>query len=112
VLNTIGQLVHEGGSKLGTMTNNQAEYSALIEAMEWIGKNLGYEHKLELRLDSQLVQRQLSGEYRIKDEELKELALYTMNHLTRFYEFKLVHIPRAENARADALANQVLDAAD
>jgi ribonuclease HI/2C-methyl-D-erythritol 2,4-cyclodiphosphate synthase len=109
IMNELGQLVHEGGSRLGSMTNNQAEYNALVEAVEWIAKQLGHQYKLELRLDSQLVQRQLSGEYRIKDEELKELALYAMNQLMNFYEFKLVHIPRAENARADALANRALD---
>lgn len=109
VLNEIGQLVHEGGSRLGNMTNNQAEYRAVLEAAQWIEANLGREVRLEFRMDSQLVQRQLTGEYRIKDMGLKEIAMRTMNALMFFMEYKVLHIPREENSRADALANQALD---
>jgi ribonuclease HI len=109
ILNDIGQLIHEGGSRLGNMTNNQAEYRAVMEAAQWIEVNLGREFKIEFRMDSQLVQRQLTGEYRIKEQGLKEIAMRTMNHLMYFWEFRVVHVPREENSRADALANQVLD---
>jgi 2-C-methyl-D-erythritol 2,4-cyclodiphosphate synthase len=109
VLDDIGRLVHEGGSALGEMTNNQAEYRAVLEAAQWIEQHLGREYKLEFRLDSQLVQRQLTGEYKIKDSVLKDLALHTMNALMYFWQFKVIHVPREENSRADALANRALD---
>lgn len=112
ILDELGRLIHEGGKRLGNMTNNQAEYLAVIGALEWIADQLGTDYRLELRMDSQLVQRQLSGEYRIRDSELKELALLAMNRLMQFSEFRLLHVPRAENARADAVANLVLDGGD
>lgn len=110
VLDAQGRLVYEGGSTLGVCTNNEAEYKALAEAARWIGAELGYTHVLDLRLDSELVVKQLSGEYKVKDPELKQLVMLTMNELMNFQSFTLKHVPRTENSRADALANQALDA--
>jgi ribonuclease HI len=109
VLDDQGRLVHEGGSPLGERTNNQAEYMAVLEASLWVEQHVGREFKVQLRSDSELLVKQLRGEYKIKDDTLKQLALQAMNQLMYFMSFELVHVPRAENSRADALANRVLD---
>ncbi len=109
VLDDQGRLVQEGGSPLGERTNNQAEYLAMLEAAIWLERELGSAFKLQLRSDSELLVKQLRGEYKVKDSELKQLALQVMNQLMYFSSFELVHVPRAENSRADALANRVLD---
>lgn len=108
VLDAQGRLVREGGNALGVCTNNQAEYKALGEVAQLIGENLGFDFVLDLRLDSELVVKQLTGEYKVKDAELRQLVLLTMNQLMRFTSFTVRHVPRAENARADALANKAL----
>lgn len=109
VMDGAGLLVHEGGSRLEDCTNNQAEYRAIIEALEWVERELGHDFHLECRLDSELVVKQLKGEYKVKKEELKPLSMKAMNLLMYFNGFELKHVPRAENKRADALANEVLD---
>jgi 2-C-methyl-D-erythritol 2,4-cyclodiphosphate synthase len=109
VLDATGALVEEGGSPLGERTNNQAEYMAVLEALRWVEAHLGAEYNLQVRMDSELIIRQLKGEYKVKNEQLKPLWLETMNQLGYFMHIELAHVPRAENQRADALANQVLD---
>ncbi|MCB1221064.1 MAG: 2-C-methyl-D-erythritol 2,4-cyclodiphosphate synthase [Planctomycetales bacterium] len=109
VMDGAGLLVHEGGTRLEDCTNNQAEYRAIIEALEWVERELGHDFHLECRLDSELVVKQLKGEYKVKKEELKPLSMKAMNLLMYFTSFELRHVPRAENARADAMANAVLD---
>ena len=109
VLNSQGLLVSEGGSSLGQRTNNQAEYLAVKEVAIWVGQNLGHSFKLDFRLDSDLVVQQLSGNWKIKDSKLKQLAMETMNVMQGFDSFGFSYVPRAENKRADALANKVLD---
>ena len=110
VLDETGRLVKEGGTALGEHTNNEAEYLAVKEVLEWIERNLGREFKLELRLDSELVVKQLKGEWKLKDPELKQIALPVMNLLGYFLSAELKHVPRLENQRADALANKALGA--
>ncbi len=111
VLDAQGRLVGEGGKTLGEHTNNQAEYMAVQEAASWIEQHLGREFALLIRSDSELIVKQLRGEYKVKDAELRELALETMNLLLYFHTFELHAVPRKENARADALANRALDEA-
>ena len=110
VLDEQGRLVMEGGSALGVHTNNEAEYMAVREVLEQIEQQLGGGFRLELRLDSELVVRQLRGEWKIKDERLKKLALLAMNQLGFFLSAELNHVPRQHNQRADALANKALGA--
>ncbi|MBN2081927.1 2-C-methyl-D-erythritol 2,4-cyclodiphosphate synthase [bacterium] len=110
ILDETGRLVKEGGSALGEHTNNQAEYLAVKEVLTWIEGNLGREFKLEFRLDSELVVKQLSGDWKIKDPDLRQIALETMNLLGYFLHVNLSHVPRQENQRADALANKALGA--
>ena len=109
VLNEQGLLVHEGGEAVGRHTNNQAEYLAVQAAAKWIEQQLGRNFTLDLRLDSELVVKQLLGEWKVKDRELKQLAMQTLNLLMYFDSFEIRHVPRAENRRADALANKALD---
>lgn len=109
VLDSVGRLVGEGGKTLGERTNNQAEYLAVQEAIGWIEQNLGREYQLLIRSDSELIVKQLRGEYKVKDAELRELALETISLLMYFNSFELDAVPRKENSRADALANQALD---
>jgi ribonuclease HI len=97
-----------GGCRyIGEVTNNQAEYLALIEglrkAAEW------RPGRLEVMMDSELVVRQLSGRYRVRSPELKPLHDQAMALLRSFPTARVVHVPRERNRGADALANRAID---
>ena len=79
---------------------------------EWIERNLGSHYTLLLRMDSELIVKQLRGEYKVKAEHLQPIWLLAMNAVAAFDDVAIDHVPRSENARADALANQALDARD
>jgi Ribonuclease HI len=107
-------LVDEAGRELytvakpiGVATNNQAEYRAAIAALE-AALALGVT-KVELRMDSQLVVRQIQHRYRVRNPNLRPLFHRLLELKRRFQEFVAVDIPREENKRADALANEALD---
>ena len=68
--------------------------------------------EVEVRLDSELVARQLNGEYRIKNSNLRKISRSVVDEATRFEVCRYVHVPRSENARADELANEALDRED
>ncbi len=104
-----GRIVHEQGTFLGDMTNNEAEYSALEEAFAWIRKHVGTDIRLTVRMDSELIVKQLKGEYQVKAENLRPTYLMLLNQLGDFHWANMEHVPRAQNARADALVNQALD---
>jgi ribonuclease HI len=88
-------------------TNNVAEYVALVLALEE-AEGLGAS-EVELRLDSQLIVEQLLGRYRVRDQKLMPLYREAMDRLASFERWGVRHVPRAENAAADALANEALD---
>ncbi|MFH0846171.1 MAG: ribonuclease HI family protein [Patescibacteria group bacterium] len=98
---------------LGIKTNNWAEYEAIILGLEkaqelFGGKLKGME--VEMKMDSQLVQRQLKREYRIKEPTLQQQFIRVNNLLIdSFPKITFTHIPRAENKRADELANEAMD---
>ncbi|MCK4918613.1 MAG: ribonuclease HI family protein [Candidatus Pacebacteria bacterium] len=98
---------------LGKKTNNWAEYEAVIIGLELAYKVFGDKTKetnFEIKMDSQLVQRQLKGEYRVKEESLKEQFLRIHNLIVKYFpNIKFTHIPREENKRADELANEAMD---
>lgn len=102
-----GQLVATVSEAIGHATNNQAEYRALIAALEKAAE-LGAA-RVEARLDSELVVRQIQGRYRVKNEALKPLYLRAVKLLHGFNAFTIRNVPRAENAEADALANRAYD---
>jgi len=96
--------------RIGITTNNQAEYKALIAALEK-AVSLGAE-TISIHSDSQLMVRQLTGRYRVRKEELKPLFQHAVRLLSSVKEFTITHIPREQNAEADALANKALDSVD
>lgn len=92
---------------LGPTTNNQAEYRALIAALE-AATELGAT-EVECFLDSELVVRQLNGEYRVKDSDLAPLFLKVWNLGTGFKKINYHHIRREYNKEADRLVNEAID---
>jgi ribonuclease HI len=93
---------------LGRMTNNQAEYTALVRALEHAAR-LGTGHRLHVLSDSELMVKQMRGEYRVKNEDLRDLYEQARRLVNRFSSVEFRHIPREQNKRADALCNQALD---
>jgi len=100
-------------SWIGDATNNVAEYKAVILALkkahQLLGKDKAKRTTLEIRLDSELVKKQLSSEYRIKDETMQLLFIEAHNLQFDFKAVKYIHIPREQNKEADALVNLELD---
>src|SRR6185312_5920984 len=102
-----GQVVDELGIALGRTTNNVAEYRALLLGLDR-ARALGA-GEVDVVNDSELVAKQVTGEYRVRNEELAALHAEAMRALEGFERWSITSVPRAENARADALVNQVLD---
>ena len=93
--------------RIGKTTNNQAEYRALIAALEK-AVQLGA-RKVSVYSDSELVVRQITGRYRVKKAELKPLFQKVTQLQSRLESFSISHIPREQNTEADRLANEALD---
>ncbi|MBC9225553.1 bifunctional RNase H/acid phosphatase [Aeromicrobium sp. 636] len=104
-----GVLVADRGETIGRATNNVAEYRGLIAALE-----LAREHApgepLEMRMDSKLVIEQMAGRWKIKHPDMKPLAMRAQEIVRDLGPVTWTWVPRAQNARADALANAALDA--
>jgi len=99
---------------LGIATNNQAEYQALILGLGRIQKIVDNSHQLaevsvEAFLDSELIVKQLSGEYRVKNKDLKPLVAKVENLTSQFAKVSFKHILRDKNTLADKLLNLELD---
>lgn len=107
VLMEQGAVLAELGQAIGQTTNNVAEYKALITALE-LARNAGA-REVEVRMDSELVVRQMTGQYRVKDERLAVLAREVRQLARAFERVDWVHVRRGENSRADTLANEALD---
>jgi ribonuclease HI len=107
LLDAQGREVLAHGEAIGKNTNNVAEYSALLQGLEAAAR-LGV-RRLRVRMDSELVVRQLLGAYKVKNAGLKPLFEAVQQQRRRFARFRIEHVPRAQNTRADALANQALD---
>jgi ribonuclease HI len=107
VFDADGKELHRSSRALGHGTNNQAEYQGAIAALE-AALGLGA-RDVELRMDSELVVRQLSGRYKVRNPKLARLYKRILDLRSRFDRVALVHVPRAQNAVADALANEALD---
>jgi ribonuclease HI len=103
-----GEVIYEAHETIGRATNNVAEYRALIFGIEKAAELGGTE--LELVGDSELVVKQVRGEYRVKDAGLKPLHSAAQKALGNFAEWEIRHVKRERNAEADALVNQALDA--
>lgn len=108
-----GKILKEVSKFLGKQTNNFAEYEAVAEGLQALKKILGKSLKnfdIEVKLDSQLVARQLSGEYQIKEESLFPQFIKIHNMQVKdFPKIKFTYIPREKNKEADRLANEAMD---
>jgi len=113
----VGAVLYDGAVKraeiseyIGVQTNNYAEYEAVIRALKK-AKALGFaSREIEVRMDSELVARQLSGVYQIKEETLWPQYMRVHNMLVKdFKNIRFLHIPREKNKEADALANVAMD---
>lgn len=102
----------EYGEYIGETTNNQAEYQAVVFALRKLKSLLGGKKaenaKVEVRVDSELVARQLNGEYKILDEDIQPLFIAVWNAKLDFKKVTFKSIGREENKEADRLVNQVL----
>ncbi|MCW5211598.1 ribonuclease HI family protein [Desulfobulbus sp. TB] len=107
LLDNNGQELAVRSLYLGQCTNNLAEYKALLLGVQ-SALELGC-RKLEIFLDSQLIVRQIQGQYKVKHPTLKPLFFEVKELLSRVESWSVAHVPREQNKRADALANQGID---
>jgi ribonuclease HI len=102
-----GAVVAELARYLGTRTNNYAEWTAVEDALRE-ALRLGATH-VDLRLDSELVARQISGRYRVKHADLKPMHASVMAMLGQLGSYTVGHVPRELNKEADRLSNVAID---
>ena len=107
VIVTDDGIAAEGSDRIGRATNNQAEYAALIAALE-AAADYGFD-ELIIKGDSQLIVKQVRGEWDANDPTLREKRVRVRELLRRFEEWSLDHVPREINDRADELANEAFD---
>jgi ribonuclease HI len=102
-----GAVLYEFAQVIGTNTNNQAEYRALAE---WLRQARSFAAQvLDCYLDSELVVKQIGGQYKVKEPDLKTLHAEVVSQLGSFLEINFHHVPRAKNRHADRLVNEALD---
>ena len=104
-----GKPVREIAETIGQTTNNIAEYRALLRGLEEAAA-LGA-RTVRICSDSELVVRQLSGQYKVRSAHLAPLHRQALARMRQFDHVAIIHVPREENQGADALANRALDAA-
>lgn len=113
IANGKGEAIKEYSDDIGVRTNNEAEYEAVIfglqKAKQVFGKNKTKEMEIEMRMDSELVARQLRGEYKIMEEKLFPLFIKVWNLRIDFGKITFKEIPREQNREADRLANEAMD---
>ncbi len=105
---SVGADTFEFSRSIGIATNNVAEYSALIEALKKAVEMGATE--AQIFLDSELVVRQINGQYKVKHENIKPLYEKAKSLLSSFEKFSVRHIPREQNKRADALSKEGVNA--
>ena len=104
-----GEVIDEAAATLGHATNNVAEYRGLLLGLER-ARELGAT-EVEVVNDSELVAKQVNGEYRVKSPEMAALHAQATSALAGFDRWSIRPVPRAQNAAADALVNRALDEA-
>jgi len=102
-----GKVIAELKQALGKTTNNVAEYKGLLLGLQE-AKKRGV-REVEVRADSELMIRQLNGKYAVRNEGLKPLHNEAMALLNSFAKWNAEHVPREENAEADAMSNRAID---
>jgi len=113
VQNADGSVVEEFSQFLGNATNNFAEYAGALAALTFLKKKFGAKTKtldVEIRMDSELVVRQLAGQYQIKEISLIPQFMEIHNlRVSSFPQLRFTHVRREQNKRADELANEAMD---
>ncbi len=108
-----GETLKSYGEALGIKTNNEAEYEAVVYGLKKIKQLFGSAKlkniQIEMRMDSQLIQRQLSGEYKIENEKLFPAFIKINNFQVEHGALKFTHVPREKNRDADRMVNQAHD---
>jgi ribonuclease HI len=105
-----GDVLDEAAEVIGVATNNVAEYRGLLLGLAR-ARELGAT-EVEVVNDSELVARQVNGQYKVKHPDMKPLHAAAKDALAAFDRWSMRSVPRAKNAHADALVNQALDARD
>ncbi|MFA6296652.1 MAG: ribonuclease HI family protein [Patescibacteria group bacterium] len=109
IYNSDGLAVEKVSEYIGEATNNQAEYNALIVGLQ---EAQNYKAKsVHCYLDSELVVKQMKGQYKVKNENMKPLFTVVQGLIKNFESVKFTHIPREKNKEADRLVNLALDKA-
>jgi len=115
----VGVVIQDGTKKvelkkyIGERTNNWAEYEAIILALSEAKRRGLAGREIEIRMDSELIQRQLTNAYQVKEESLWPQYIKVHNLLVaHFPHITFVHIPRAQNSEADRLVNEAIDATE
>ncbi|OHA67099.1 MAG: hypothetical protein A3C82_02505 [Candidatus Wildermuthbacteria bacterium RIFCSPHIGHO2_02_FULL_47_12] len=113
ISNEKGQKLKEFGEYLGTATNNEAEYTAAITALKKIkslwGKENAKKSGVDMFADSELLVKQMNGEYKIENAKIQPLFLELWNLIIDFKKVRFSAIPRERNKDADRLVNEALD---
>ena len=113
-LNEKGQIFKKYGEYLGdNLTNNEAEYEAVIFALEkfkaLFGKKLARSTEVELKADSELLVKQLNGEYKVSEPRIQSLFMKIWNLKIDYKSIRFKQVPREKNHLADQLVNEALD---
>jgi len=110
VYNDKGEEIYRFGEKIGAKTNNVAEYSALIRALEHLVKMISNpDEKILIYSDSELLVKQINGIYKVKNKKLKTLYDKAKGLLKNFKNIEIKHIVREKNTVSDWIVNRVLD---
>ena len=109
VYNQEQEELHSWGNYLGEQTNNFAEYTAVIEALDWAQHQNTISH-IDFFCDSKLVVEQLNRNWKVKEPTIQTLFLKAWNLMQSFEQVTFNYVPREQNKRADAKVNEALDA--
>lgn len=107
VINTGSSIVAEAFF-LGDMTNNQAEYNGLLKALQKLSE-MGINENISIISDSELLVKQLNGEYKVKSANIADLYRESQNIIKSMSGIEVMHVRREKNKLADALLNEMLD---
>ena len=113
IANSRGRVIKKYSQRIGNRTNNEAEYEAVIFALQKVkhlfGKQKARDLNIEVLMDSELVARQLGGKYKIVEEKLFPLFIKVWNLRMDLRKISFGEIPREKNKEADHLANEAMD---
>jgi len=107
-----GEMLEEISEYIGESTNNIAEYTAVLRGLQVLKARFGQQTvdlEIDWKLDSELVVKQLSGEYKVKNPGLRNIFLEIQDMRAHFPKLSLLHVRREENQEADRLVNEALD---